>query len=496
MHKFTLPLLLFLITSCSEFNNSELANIDTKLTSLEVASESLIFYPEFNPQVFHYAANCGDGNNIQIVAQSEDSNQISINHSLPEDGYKSQDLSGLSEENDIYIKVKNGKFESNYFVHCVDSSFPEINITYRDDSYLDYGFMLISPRFKLDNQTITYLLIIDSNGVPRFRRKLDSIATDFKVHLNGYYSYVERTVRNDFNHWDNDIVILNNEFNEVTRLNAVGLNHTDGHDFLITKEDTFIIMSYNSIYRDMSEFGLSENELTRDSVIQEITDQGEILMEWNSWDALDINDCKQHRWPDDYAHINSINVSEDNNIILSLRGCSQALKIDRSSGQTIWQLNGSNPSLIITGDPYKEFCGQHTISEIDGYLYIFDNGGYCLGDREENVGQFSRALKYKLDYDQGYAEFVSDYSQNNAYSEYTSSGGSFFLTPRGNWIINWAKRSGDLPTIDEVSLNGDLALSIVLKKGEVNARTYRAYKERNLWLPVNTGANKFFYYTY
>ena len=36
-------------------------------------------------------------------------------------------------------------------------------------------------------------------------------------------------------------------------------------------------------------------------------------MEWN-FGTMDINDCK-HRWPDDYAHINSVSISEDRNLI-------------------------------------------------------------------------------------------------------------------------------------------------------------------------------------
>jgi hypothetical protein len=355
---------------------------------------------------------------------------------------------------------------------------------------VDDGVMIISP----NSGDKGYLLILDNNGVPLFRRVIDGRVTDFKRHFDGRYSYALRdSSRNEFGQWDNTIVVLNASFQEERRLNTVGLNHTDNHEFLITTEGTFILASYNSSYRDMRPWGLSESELTRDSVIQELNDQGEVLFEWDSWDHIDVNNCLNHRFPDDYAHLNSIQVAPDGNLIASLRGCSMVVKIDRASGTgaTIWDIGGLDPSLQIVGDSFEEFCGQHTASEDeDGNLYIFDNGGHCNGTREETSGLFSRALQYLLDLDAGQANFQRDYSLNGSYSEYTTSGGSFFPVQNGNWLINWSAGIND---ITEVSPDGDIELQFFLSSGGEKLRVYRVYRDYDLELPINIDGELSFY---
>ena len=107
---------------------------------------------------------------------------------------------------------------------------------------------------------------------------------------------------------------------------------------------------------------------------------------------------RNHRFPDDYAHINSLQLLADGNLIASLRGCSMVLNIDRASGtgSTIWDIGGLHPSLQISGDPYGEFCAQHTATLNNiGDLFIFDNGGHCNGAREETTMSFA-IFKFRL----------------------------------------------------------------------------------------------------
>jgi len=435
-----LVLSIILISSCSDDEpvktSAEPLHIppNISLKGIDVSSSGNVMYPDFQPNILHYAVTCFEGNSLDLQVEAFESNTISINGNSVVGTSHSQLLENLSLQNDVQISISNEGYRRDYYLHCIDETFPVISINKYIDSEIDDGFFILSPRVSTDDGIKSYLMIIDNNGVPRFRKKIAAIVTDFKLHENKY-SYAERTQRNEFGHWDYDIVLMDQQFNELNRLNTINLNHTDNHDFLVTQEGTYILLSYNSAYRDFSPYGLSSNELTRDSVVQEIDENNNLLMEWNSWDHLDIEDCKQHRWPDDYAHINSVSVSSDDNLILSLRGCSTILKIDRITGETIWQIGGSNPSLDIIGDQYFEFCGQHTATELNGSLFIFDNGGYCLGDRENQFGQFSRALEYKIDSINKTAEFLRDYSYDNLYSLYTPSGGSLTFSPKkNNWI--------------------------------------------------------------
>jgi hypothetical protein len=445
------------------------------LSNLVIQGLEVDLKPAFDPEIYHYAVQCGDGDNFSVAFEATDTTTTKINKAVADDNQVT--FENLSIRDDIVIDLLRGSRSETYYLHCTSSSFPEMTITERSSS-VDEGFLIIAPRMSGGS----YLFIIDNNAVPRFRRFVEGLVTDFKRHADGRYSYAQRTERNEFGIWDSEIVILDSSLVEERRVRTVGLNQTDNHDFLITEEGTYMLMSYNSERRDLREYGLAEDELTRDSVIQEQTQSGDVVFEWNSWDHIDIDDCLNHRFPDDYAHINSIQVAPDGDIIASLRGCSSVVKIDRSSAETIWQLGGFSSDLTIVGDPYAEFCGQHTATlGSDNSLLLFDNGGHCNGERELTFGNFSRAVAYDIDETAEQAAFTRDYSYNGSYSEYTSSGGSVFKTRNGNWLISWAKGISD---ITEIAPDNSIALRLEVSDGTDKLRVYRAYREYDLDLPI------------
>lgn len=453
------------------------------LTALSIDGLEAGLYPAFSTSVRHYAVQCGDGGAFSINFTTENTTEAKFNGLVALENVVS--FQNLNIRDDIAIRVSNGDLSETYYLHCTSSSFPKLAITERSE-LVDDGFLLISPRMSGKS----FMLILDNNAVPRFRKVIDGSITDFKRHWDGRYSYAQRTVINDFGFSDFEIVILNSKFEEQERLKTIGLNQTDNHDFLVTRDGTYMFLSYNSKQRDLSAYGLSESELTRDSVIQEQTPSGEVVFEWNSWDHVSIDNCLNHRFPDDYAHINSITIAEDRNIVASLRGCSIVLKIDRSSAETVWQLGGFDSDLTIVGDSYGEFCGQHTASlGADNSLLIFDNGGHCNGVREDTFGTFSRAVTYTIDESSAQANFTRDYSYNSSYSDYTSSGGSVFSTKNGNWLISWARGVSD---ITEIAPDNSVALRLEVSDGAEKLTVYRAYREYDLDLPITVnGETKF-----
>lgn len=466
---------LFFLTVITGCDTNSVALPKPSLSNLIIQGLEDDLNPAFDPEIYHYAVQCGDGDNFSVTFEATNTTTTKINKAVTDDNQVT--FGNLSILDDIVIDLFRGSLNQTYYLHCTSSSFPEMAITKRS-SLVDEGFLVISPRMSDDS----FLFIIDNNAVPRFRRIVEGLVTDFKRHSDGRYSYAQRTEKNEFGFWNNEIVILDSSLVEEQRLTTVSLNHTDNHDFLITEEGTYMLLSYNSERRDLSEYGLAVNELTRDSVIQEQTQSGEVLFEWNSWDHIDIDDCLNHRFPDDYAHINSIQVAPDGDIIASLRGCSAVVKIDRSSTDTVWQLGGLNSDLTIVGDLYDEFCGQHTATlGPDDSLLLFDNGGHCNGERELTFGNFSRAVAYDIDETVMQATFSRDYSYNELYSEYTNSGGSVFKTRSGNWLISWARGIRD---ITEIAPDNSIALRLEVSDGVDKLRVYRAYREYNLDLPI------------
>ena len=480
-------ILIFVLISTVSCDTYEVEDFSSDLAeSISLIEDTTRFYPTFNKLTKHYAAKTTHSSD-EIKIKSKYESEIYVNGNLIGVGEANFNIGNKNFEESLIVTFKFKNQIEAYYIHIIDESIPDIVIEEKLDGH-DKGFYIMSTNYKHDNITYGILLIINNDGVPIYRKRVDNRVTDFKQHSNGMYSYVYRKKnKNDFGFWNNEIVILDNELNEIDRVETIGLNHTDNHDFIITNEQTYILMSYNSSYRDLSEFGLSNNQLTRDSVIQEISKSGDVIFEWNSYDYLNISDCLVHRFPDDYAHINSIFLDNDSNIIASFRGCSMVLKINRKNGNVIWSIGGSNPSLKIVNDPFNEVCGQHTASiSKDGLLTIFDNGGHCNFDRENIYGRFSRAVSYKLDIENSEAVFDSHFLIDNSKNYYSISGGSFYETRNGNWLINWS-RGVNYP-MTEVNAN---SMSIVMKTKLVkdkrmltNYRINRIYKA-NIPIKIN-----------
>lgn len=476
---------LFFVMSCS-FDNDENQIL---LEYIKIEQKSDLMYPKFSNDIKHYTLDVQESSKL-LIKSVDSQSEIIIDGESQGFGNIEYDITGYNFEDTLVIQIKNSNSLTKFYIHCINNEIPKIQIKELKNN-VDNGHVLLSSKYiNGRNSPYSILFIIDNNGVPILRKKILTAVTDFKQHNNGMYSYASRKkTKNSFGFWENEIVILDERFNEINRVETKGLTHTDNHDFIITNEGTYLFMSYDSNYRDFTEYGLSSNELTRDSVIQEISLSGNIVFEWNSWDHMNILDCLNHRFPDDYAHINSFYIDEDDNIIASFRGCSTILKINRITGNIMWSLGGSNPSLKIIGDPYNEFCGQHTASTYsDGSLTIFDNGGHCNGDRESQNGQFSRALEYKIDETNETATFNNHYILQNNMDFYSKSGGSFYKTRNGNWLVNWASGVDHGITEIDPSIN-EIVFNIEISNNDEIINNYRAYRIYEFTLPINSKNN-------
>jgi hypothetical protein len=469
---------LFQFAACSDDTLDPIELID-----LSVQGTEGVMYPAFNPQTRHYAVRCKstDTLSVEALARSVD-DSISINNNPFQSGRGELTLINPGEDQDIVVTVARGELTEEYTIYCLAEDLPIIEIL-KNETVDSDGLMLLAPKFRLENgERKTYLLVLDDNGVPRFRQRIEGTVSDFKWHDNGQYSYALLEGLNEFGVNGYVIVILDENYSEIKRVRTVGLTQTDSHDFIITDEGNYIILSYHSTRKDMTAFGLATDEIVGDSVIQEVSPDGELLFEWNSFDYIDLADCLASgfpRFPSDYAHINSVDLTDDGNLVASFRGCAQVLKIDRPTGNVIWQLGGSMSDYQIVDDFYGEFCGQHTALELEGdRVLMFDNGIYCLGGREETFGQFTRILEYRLDLEAGQAHFVTDYSLNDTYTEFTSSQGSVQQLSNGNRFIGWGR--GPDMSVTEIDPSGKEVFMMRLTFDDTVAISYRAYRYENL----------------
>ena len=373
-----------------------------RLSALQVTGGGML-YPSFSPGVRHYAVRCDDATTLRVTARAQDADHsVTLLHNKLTATGSVEDSVTVTSDHDIAIEVGDGNSTVTYYVHCIPPDFPDITIEKRTDAVTD-GLLLLTPqiidpariRAGMSPSVITFLAIVDNNGVPRWVRRSEFGARDFRRHADGRYSHSE---------WDaqgqGSVAILDASFNRIATARTVDdVTRTIGHEFLVTEEGNYLLLSYNPAQRDLSGYQCKDPggtvsrdcttmEQTLDSVIQEVTPDGVAEFTWNSWDHLNISDCGIYfDLPMNYAVINSMQLL-NGDIVASFRGCNQVLRIARPSGAVVWQMGGTQPTrdsateyLAVVGDPAgKEFCGQHTATATRaGSVLMFDNGYKCRG---------------------------------------------------------------------------------------------------------------------
>ena len=428
-----------------------------ELESLTVTGGGAM-YPAFAAEVRHYAVRCSASTTLRVRAQASRAGaRVTL---LRADAGDNQAATGavdasvaVNGDHDVVVEVSDGADTVRYVVHCLPASFPDIRVVGGTGQASD-GFLLVTPTYGGYHDETTFLAILDNNGVPRFHRLLTDSnfwALDFKPHGSGRYSVARRPELNledsVFGNWEIDLLDARLRVTSTVRV-APPLTQTDGHDFQIAADGDYLLLSYRRATRDFSELASDLSvQVTRDSVIQRRNAAGTEEFSWNSWDHRDVlqvgADCRVGVFPDTYAHANSLQLLANGDIVTSLRGCAQILRIDGTTGAVKWKLGGTPPPedsdteyLEIVSDAAGEFCGQHHVTlTASNTVVLFDNGVQCLGPRKSET-PFSRAVEYDLASGTR-AVFRREFRLPDKYGYFPYTGGVSVYGSR--WLISWGQ---------------------------------------------------------
>src|ERR671920_2032074 len=177
----------------------------------------------------------------------------------------------------------------------------------------------------------------------------------------------------------NEYVIFDHSYREIARLSAANGYYGDHHEFLISPQDTALILIYSPVLRDLSSIGGLKNGRVWQAIVQELDiETGKVLFEWHSLEHVGLDETYATMSQDgrpglDYFHANSIEVDHDNNLLVSARQTFTVYKIDRNTGEIIWRLGGKKSDFKM--GPGTRFAFQHDARrQRDGTISIFDNG--------------------------------------------------------------------------------------------------------------------------
>lgn len=224
----------------------------------------------------------------------------------------------------------------------------------------------------------------------------------------------------------------------------------DLHEFVITPEGNYIYMIADIIpmWRDATLTCLPSCQMLSQAIV-EVTPDGEQLYNYPLMAYYDRDDFVMDDMLTmgnlnlyDLTHANSVRLTPDNNLIVSVRHANEVLVISRETGDLVWR----SREYSFTND--TGFSHQHDSQILsNGNLLLFDNGN------ETNI---TRAVEYAINHDTRELTLVWQHSNDH----WQPNRGSVRKTETGNYLINWVERdSGD---IEIVSPDGMVLFSITI----------------------------------
>jgi Arylsulfotransferase (ASST) len=269
--------------------------------------------------------------------------------------------------------------------------------------------------------------------------------------------------------------IYNDRYQQIAAVNAGNGLSADGHEFLITPWNTALILSYTTATANLTSIGGPADQTVINGVVQEIDIRtGRVLFQWNSEDHVPFSQSEQPlpasaSTPWDWFHINAVHLDTDGNLLIDARDTWTTYKVNRFTGQIIWQLGGKDSSFRLQAAPGQSlddageiFAWQHDPEALGDDRYtFFDNES--AGTPEFPV---SRAVTVRLDPRDRVATLIA--SDDQPEGLVAASQGNAQTTRTGDLFVGW----GALPYLSEFAPSGQLLWGAQFPTG---VNTYRAY---------------------
>ncbi len=256
------------------------------------------------------------------------------------------------------------------------------------------------------------LLVLDKTGLTLMQKTIPTAAVNFRKWQVGgktRYTYMEfdpNVKQLSGGVFPTTGVLLDENFQELKRVRLLAYNGrtasdpdaVDAHDFIYLSDDHFITLSYfqKTVNNIPASLNPAANCKVVAPIIQEINN-GRVTWEWDGSNfpelyqqSVEGNAFSNGNVLHDYVHMNSMFIDPtDDNLICSMRNVNQIIKINRTSGNIVWRLGGTNSDFPMTAE--MKFLRQHhaTLTDNNQTLLVFDNG-------EAKERPYTRVLEFKL----------------------------------------------------------------------------------------------------
>ncbi|MCD6640753.1 MAG: aryl-sulfate sulfotransferase [Nocardioides sp.] len=426
-------------------------------------------YPAFTPGTTRYAVHRDASGALTVAVGKAD--RVWFNGVPSPSGATT--LRDLSPGDEVSVFITDEGVRRTYALFVLPDLFPTLQGT--TTGAVQPGHIALTLT---DWGGTTFETIVDRSGVPVHARPGQGGTLDLKQAPNGSLTVQRPT--NTPGRTGSVIVELDDRLEEVGRHETVGLVNTDNHDAQLMPDGSMWLIAYER----------NQDTGLIDSVIQHVSAAGEVLFEWSTAPYADETvippGAEVAGLVGDYAHINSIDIQADGDVVASFRHLNSVWRIATTAhdghqpGDVVWKLGGRDSTFSFApgeGGP----CAQHTATVLpNGNVMTFDNGGsaffkvQCMNP-DDPQGPLvdrpsSRVVEWALDEAAGTASVARTYGPTDRFSGF--AGGAFRLD-NGNILMAWTP---DLTSIaDEVSASDEHVWTLVDQAPKSSRlSTYRA----------------------
>jgi len=257
---------------------------------------------------------------------------------------------------------------------------------------------------------------------------------------------------------------------------------TNPHDISMYSDGHYLLLINDTKTMDMTAYGGQANASVTGVIIQELDAAHDVVWEWSGWDHFPVTDAVSTvslaGSSVDYVHSNAVSRDDDGNIILSSRHLSEVSKINYTTGDFVWRLNGEHNEFTFVNDNITgHFSYQHDARRIaNGNITLYNNGNFL-------APQKSSAKEYEIDEVNKIATLAWYYEHPdvNGFAVFGPATGSTQRLPNGNTLIDWGtvNNQASRPSFTEVDNNKNIVWEFHFE--EYGQKSYRAHK--NVWIP-------------
>jgi len=353
------------------------------------------------------------------------------------------------------------------------------------------GYIFISPFTRnISPLKPNAIEILDALGEPVFYAKmsnqntapfmLDVMFLDFDLRSDSTVSFFGRkAINGNLAAGSRKIYQLDTLLNLKDSIECIG-GQLDAHDYLLMPNGDQWYACDEKRPADLSAYttvngiqgGLNGEILGQ--VIKGFNAAGQQIFNWNTIDEFSLSDMNLQYFLDpnllDHAHINSLDIDTDGNLIVSFRHHDEITKINTDNGQIMWRFGGVGNQFNVLNDTVP-FSGQHDAK-------ILSNGRLSLFDNSSNSSVLkARAIEYSLDDVNMTAQVEWQYNKMTP-SRFMGSSQNL---PNGNRLIGWGglEPFNISPEFTEVDSNGNVLLEISFEED------FLSYRARKRILPFN-----------